>query len=156
MTSTSICTCRINPPYGGIVTGDVEADLAYPAWVERDTVGTRTATVNGHISFWVADKPQGDFVAATQSFVDWEDGPLTIIALFSLIAALVGPIEVSTMISKMGPAPVAGRRCLTRNAVRYATRRLPPAKVDPGSTGIIRRTSRNDGVPAGRRSVESP
>jgi hypothetical protein len=71
-----------------LVSGDVEAELEYPAWVQSDRSGTRTASIAGHISFWVADKRQAEFETATQKFQEWEENPtLDNISLYSLLVA---------------------------------------------------------------------
>jgi hypothetical protein len=77
---------------GSLVSADVQGDLRYPAWVELDKYDILTTAIKGHISFWVADTRQAEFVAAAKRSREWEDfasGQFVFAVMLSFFALLV-------------------------------------------------------------------
>jgi hypothetical protein len=86
---------------GSLVSGDVEAGIEYPAWVESDRPGIRNSTITGHFSFWVANAKQAAFAAAAQKFRDWEENlALDNISLYSLLFSGGVFMAACNMVSK--------------------------------------------------------
>jgi hypothetical protein len=80
---------------GSLVTGNVAATVAYPVWADRGRPESRTSSIDGHLSFWVADTQQAEFVATAQAFLNWENdaNALTIMTgLATILTALVAAV----------------------------------------------------------------
>jgi len=71
-----------------LVTGTLDAQVQYPAWIQLDRPGVRTQSIDGGFSFWVAEPRQAAFASAAKKFQDFrrDSGSQTIILWSGLLS----------------------------------------------------------------------